>query len=171
MRSPTRSPAVSAGPPGLTYPIIVESDSLSGFPTNQTITAMRNAKPKAKSGTGRCHDDLVQRLYRRKLAAIRFYSPLERFHRRELRNCDVAACWNAAKTVFDAIDLLAPDWLTKPDGKFFHNQSAPPGSQKVSQLMNENEQVEEEDNLQANKEKLQKVKSHSGQKKSFAVNR
>ncbi len=37
--------------------------------------------------------------------------------------------------------------------------------------MNEDEQVEEEDNLQANKQKLQNVESHSGQKKSFAVNR
>jgi hypothetical protein len=41
----------------------------------------------------------------------------------------------------------------------------------VSQLMNKDEQVKEEDNLQANKQKLQKVESHSGQKKSFAVNR
>ena len=49
--SPAFKPACSAGDSGMTYPIVVVvSDSLTGRPTVQMITAKRTARPKLKSG-------------------------------------------------------------------------------------------------------------------------
>jgi len=65
-----------------------------------------------------------------------------------------------AEAVFDPADGFAPDRLAEPDRKFLHDQPAPLGGQKMSELMDDDEQVENQDDLYADEEELENVENH-----------
>ena len=48
----------------------------------------------------------------------------------------------------NAVDLLLPDRLAKPDAELLDYQSAPARREKVAQLVDDDEQVKEDDDLE-----------------------
>src|SRR6185369_1478151 len=65
------------------------------------------------------------------------------FHRRELRELDEAAAWHTAEAVNHAVDLLFPQRFSKPNAKFLDNQPAPARGEEVTQLMNDDHEIED----------------------------
>ena len=127
---------------------------LADHPNNQSH---REGETEAEKWTCGGDDDFVERFDRRKVFAGVLRLALHGFHGRELRDCDEAARRNRAEPVFHAVDRFAPNRLAEPDGEFFHHQTAPTGGQEVPEFVHHNEEVENQQNLEADDKKLQSV--------------
>jgi hypothetical protein len=65
-----------------------------------------------------------------------------------LRQSHKSPCRDGAKAVFDTTVFTLKERLSKPDSETFDNQTAPPGSQKMTQLMDDDQGVEKNDDFQ-----------------------
>ena len=100
----------------------------------------------------KCHDDLIQRRNIGQLFRSLFHLALDGLHGRHLRERDVPAKRNRAEDIFDTPNLLFPQGLAEPDRKALYFQPAPAGGQKMAQLMDADDQVENQDHFQGNED-------------------
>ena len=94
-------------------------------------------------------DDFIEWLGWRQLVAAVFGCPLEGLHGRELRDGHKTSCGDRAQSVFHTTNRFTPDRLSKPDGKFFHYKAAPARCQKMSQFVNNDQEIENQENFDA----------------------
>ena len=89
-------------------------------------------------------DDFLPGRRGRKLLARRFGLALDGLHRRHLRQRDIAAGGDGAENVFDAVDFFRPERLAEPDGELVDLQAAPARGEKMAELVDDDQDVEEQ---------------------------
>ena len=117
---------------------------------------------KTEQRTGEGHDDFVERRDVGQLVGGRLGLALDAFHRGHLRQRNVAAERDGVEDVFDVADFLFPQRGAKPDGEALHFQPAPARGEKMAQLVNANEQVEEQHHFKRNQDIMQNCHVETG---------
>ena len=110
----------------------------------------RQQKTEQRPGEG--HDDFVERRDVRKLLGFFVGLALNGFHRRHLRQRDVAAERNRAEGVFHAVEFFLPDGFAEPDGEALHFQAAPARREEMSEFMHPDNEVEQQHHFQRDQE-------------------
>ena len=91
---------------------------------------------------------------------------LDHFHRRHLRQRDVAAGGNRAERVFHAADFRFPDGFAEPDGEALDFQPAPARREEMAKFVDKDEQVEEQQHFENDKNNFHNMHNRHSRAKS-----
>src|SRR5213592_3072536 len=114
----------------------------------------------AEQRPGNRYDDFVERGNFRQPCAVHIRLTLDNVHRRKLGQRDKASERQRTERVLDTVDCLFPEWFTEPDAEFFYVKPSPAGGQKMSQFMDNNQQIKQDENLEEDEDETDDVQKH-----------
>ena len=121
------------------------------------MQAKTSARPKLKSGPAKATTIFCQGEAGGSSSRGRLALALDGFHRRHLRQRDVAAGGDRAEHVLDAVDFFRPERLAEPDGEFVDLQPAPFRGEEMAELMDDDQDVKEEDDFEKGDERKERA--------------
>src|SRR5262245_5719729 len=114
----------------------------------------------AEEGAGDGHDDFVERRNLRQPCAVHIRFSLDNVHWCKLWQRHVAPERQRAERVLDTVDCFLPDRFPEPDAEFFDVEASPARRQKMPQLMDYDQQIEEDEDFQQDEKDASNVEYH-----------
>ena len=97
---------------------------------------------------GNRDDDFIERGNGRELRAIDIGFAFDDVHRRKLRKRDKTAERQRAERILHAVDRFLPERFAEPDAEFLDVESAPARGEKMTELMDDDEQIKKNEDLE-----------------------
>ena len=118
------------------------------------------SEAETEKGTGESDDDFVEGGDGGELFAWGFDLAFHDLHRGELGESDKSPCGDAPETIFDTVDRFLPEGFTEPDAKFFDDQPAPPSGEKVTEFVDDNHQIKDDEDGEDDSDRFDDGEEH-----------